>query len=85
MSDIIQVGVFAGMSRGALEGYRAQLQAALIELGTGQKAVTVAYSQGTGARNVTFAPTDDEKIRGLIRQINAALGISRGARSVVFR
>ncbi|WP_338662618.1 gpW family head-tail joining protein [Pararoseomonas sp. SCSIO 73927] len=85
MSDIIQVGVFAGMSRGALEGYRAQLQGALIELGAGQKAVAVSYTAGTGARSVTFTPTDDEKIRGLIRQINAALGIRRGARSVVFR
>ncbi|SHJ68851.1 gpW protein [Roseomonas rosea] len=85
MSDTIQVGVFAGMSRAALEGYRTRLQEALLTFGLGEKTVTVSYTQGTGARSVTFSATDEEKIRGIIRQINAALGIRRGARSVVFR
>ncbi|MBP0492867.1 gpW family head-tail joining protein [Pararoseomonas indoligenes] len=85
MSDTIQVGAFAGMSRAALEGYRTRLQEALLAFGLGEKTVAVSYTQGTGSRSVTFTPTDDEKIRGIIRQLNAALGVGRRAQRVVFR
>ena len=85
MTDTIQQGTFAGMSRAALEAYRTTLQGALIDLAAGSKAVTVSYTQVTGARSVTFVPADEARIRALLRQINAALGCGRRAVPVVFR
>jgi hypothetical protein len=84
MSDIIQSGTFAGMSRTQLTARRAGLQEALLSLAAGEKAVTVAYAQGTGSRSVTYTPADEARIRGLIRQINTALGVRRGAIGVRF-
>lgn len=85
MSDIIQSGTFAGMSRTQLAARRTALQEALLQLGAGEKAVTVAYAQGTGSRSVTYTPAQADVIRGLIRQINTALGVRRPAIGVSFR
>jgi hypothetical protein len=84
MSDIIQSGTFAGMSRTQLTARRAALQEALLSLAAGEKEVGVAYTQGTGSRSVTYRPGDEEKVRGVIRQINTALGVRRGAIGVRF-
>lgn len=85
MSGTIERGVFAGMKHADLEARRGQLQEALLELAAGAKTVSVAYAQGTGSRTVAFTPADENRIRGLIRQINAALGLRRQAIGVVFR
>jgi hypothetical protein len=85
MSGTIQSGTFAGMSRDLLIARRAALQEALLSLAAGEKAVTVAYAQGTGSRSVTYTAADDTKIRLLIRQINLALGVAQGAIAVRFR
>ncbi|EHL97716.1 hypothetical protein HMPREF9946_03999 [Acetobacteraceae bacterium AT-5844] len=85
MSGTIQSGTFAGMSRAQLTERRAKLQEALLALAEGQKAVSVAYTMGNGSRSVTFTPADEDRIRGLIRQINGALGLRRGAIGVSFR
>jgi hypothetical protein len=84
MSGTIQSGTFAGMLPAQLAAQRSKLQEVLLSLAAGEKAVTVAYAQGTGSRSVTFTPADENRIRGLIRQMNSALGVRRSAISVVF-
>lgn len=85
MSATIESGVFAGMTRAELAAQRAQLQRALLQLASGAKTASVSYAQGAGSRSVTYTPADETRIRGLIRQINAALGQPRRAIGVVFR
>lgn len=85
MSGTIESGVFAGMSREQLTAYRTKLQEALLTLASGEKVTTVAYAQGTGSRSVTYTPADENRLRGLIRQINGALGVHRAAIGVSFR
>lgn len=85
MSATIQSGTFAGMTHAQLEATRGQLQRALLELATGAKVASVSYAQGNGSRSVSYTAADETRIRGLIRQINAALGQPRRAIGVVFR
>jgi hypothetical protein len=85
MSGTIQSGTFASMSRDQLAAWRSRLQEALLGLAAGEKVVNVAYAQGTGSRSVTYTPADENRIRGLIRQLNGALGLRRAAIGVSFR
>jgi hypothetical protein len=86
MSATITTGVFAGMTREALTTTRAKLQQALLDLAMGEKTVSVGYAAGgLSSRTATFTAADEARIRGLIRQINTALGEPRRALDVVFR
>jgi hypothetical protein len=78
-------GVFAGMAVPALQAYLAQAQAALIALETGGMVATVSYAQGEGNRSVTYTRADSGRLRQLIVDLQAALGIrSRRAIGVSF-
>ena len=75
-------GTFAGMTQAQLLTMRVSAQEALTLIALGGKATALSYSQGDGARSVTYAMTSADGIRKLIRQINAALGVS-GRRAIM--
>ncbi len=78
-------GPFAGMAAPALQASLAQAQAALIALETGQMVATVSYAQGEGNRSVTYTRADSGRLRELIKDLQAALGLrSRRAIRVSF-
>lgn len=74
-------GPFAGMSRDQVLAARATAQAALLQLATGGKPVSVSYAQGDGSKSVTFAPADEGRLRQLIAHLNGLLG--QGARRAI--
>jgi len=72
--------LFAGMDRAALQAALSSAQQAYIALSSGEKEVTASYTQGDGARSVTFTQTDVAKLTTLIRQLQQQLGIVCRAR-----
>ncbi|BCF88681.1 MULTISPECIES: gpW family head-tail joining protein [Paraburkholderia] len=64
---------YYGMSDAQLQAALAQAQQALIDLRTGEKAVTVSYAQGDGSRSVTFQQTSMANLRMLIAELQQAL------------
>lgn len=77
--------IFAGMPQEALQQALANAQAALISLQTGTKGVSFSYTQGDGAKSVTYQQTDIAALTALIRQLQQQLGIiCRGRRPVRF-
>lgn len=77
-------GPFAGMAGVAIQAALAQAQQALIALETGQMVATVSYAQGEGNRSVTYTRADSGKLRELIKDLQAALGM-RPRRSIGVR
>lgn len=73
-------GPFYGMDTDALAAGLAQAQAAYIALLAGSKEESVSYTQGEGARAVTFTRTNIANLTALIAQLQAALGQGCGAR-----
>jgi hypothetical protein len=64
---------YYGMTDLQLQAALQAAQAALIQLRTGNKAVTVQYAQGDGNRSVTFQATNMASLRMLISDLLAAL------------
>ncbi|TCK39658.1 gpW protein [Paraburkholderia sp. BL8N3] len=75
--------IFAGMSQEALQQALSNAQAALIALQTGTKGVSFSYTQGDGAKSVTYQQTDIAALTALIRQLQQQLGIICRARRPV--
>jgi hypothetical protein len=77
--------IFAGMSNAALQTALANAQAAYIQLSTGGKVEVAAYTQGDGAKSVTYTKADLGALTALIKQLQVQLGmIRRGRRPVSF-
>ena len=83
MTDMTS-GILAGMTEGELRAALASAQKALIDVQTGGKPVSVAYTQGNGSRSITYAPTDATKLTALIQTIQRQLGIGSRRRAVGF-
>jgi gpW len=62
-----------GMTDAQLQAALVQAQAALIELRTGKKVVSVSYAQGEGSRSATFQGTDLANLRMFITELKQAL------------
>lgn len=62
-----------GMTDAQLQAALAAAQQAYIDLRTGDKAVTVAYAQGDGTKNVTFQATNMVAVQRFILELQAAL------------
>jgi hypothetical protein len=71
-----QLSVFSGMSRDALEAALTQAQAAYIALYTGTKGESFSYTQGDGAKSVTYTRANLGQLTALIGQLQQALGIN---------
>jgi hypothetical protein len=50
------------------------------ELTLGEKVATASYSQGDGARSVTYTPADLPRLKARIAELSAFLGIGRPGR-----
>jgi len=75
--------LLAGMSEADLRAELAALQQAYLQLGRGQQVVTASYTQGDGAKSVTYRQTDLATLAALIRQLQAQLGIVDSPRRAV--
>lgn len=67
--------IFAGMSTAQLQAALAAAQQAYVDLSSGVKVVTASYTQGDGARSVTYTQTDLPRVVALIKQLQAQLGV----------
>ncbi|HEX3809597.1 MAG TPA: gpW family head-tail joining protein [Rhizomicrobium sp.] len=75
--------VFAGMTRPQLMAALANAQQAYLDLSTGAKGETYSYTQGDGAKSVTYTRANIANLMALIRQLQQELGIVRRARRPV--
>ena len=77
--------ILAGRSTAQLQADLAAAQQAYIDLTTGAKGVSFSYTQGDGAKSVTYTPANLPSLVALIKQLQAQLGIvTRPRRPVRF-
>jgi gpW len=74
------VSIFSGMTTAQLQALLLAAQGAYTDLLLGQKGVSFSYTQGDGARAVTYAATNTAQLLALIRQLQQALGMICHAR-----
>lgn len=67
--------IFAGLSTAQLQAALAAAQQAYLDLSTGNKPVTVAYTQGDGSKSVTYTRAEIGSLVMLIRELQAQLGL----------
>jgi hypothetical protein len=67
--------IFAGVPDAILRANLAQALAAYNQLMTGGKPVTVSYTQGDGAKSVTYQLADAANLMAYIQLLQAQLGI----------
>lgn len=78
--------LLAGMPTAALQRSLAEAQQAYIDLSSGAKGTSYSYTQGDGARAVTYTQTNISQLVVLIRSLQQQLGIiSRARRPMRFR
>lgn len=79
------VGLLAGLPTAKLQAALAEAQQAYLDLSTGAKGVSYAYTQGDGSKAVTYTQTNISQLAALIRQLQVQLGlISRTRRPARF-
>lgn len=72
-------GIFAGMSKEELQALLVKLRTAYTDLISGNKGETFSYSQGDGAKSVSYTRANAADLLPIIAQVQAALGVC-GAR-----
>ncbi|MET3135329.1 hypothetical protein AAKU55_005637 [Oxalobacteraceae bacterium GrIS 1.11] len=72
--------LLAGMPATTLQKSLADAQQAYIDLSTGAKGESYSYTQGDGARAVTYNATNIQQLVVLIRTLQLQLGIISQAR-----
>ena len=72
--------ILAGMDPTLLQGQLAKLQQAYLDLSSGTKGENFSYTQGDGAKSVTYSRANIGQLVIAIRQIQAQLGIIRTPR-----
>jgi hypothetical protein len=74
------------MSTDKLRAALADAQQAYLDLSTGAKGASYSYTQGDGAKAVTYTQTNVQQLVVLIKQLQAQLGIiSQTRRPIRFR
>ncbi len=70
-----------GMTPAQLQAALTQAQSAYVALMTGQRVVSVSYSQGDGSKSVTYDSVQGgvAQLRMFINELQRALGITRCA------
>jgi len=75
--------ILAGRSTVQLQADLAQLQQAYIDLSSGAKGESYSYTQGDGAKSVTYTRANISQLVAAIREIQVQLGIiTRGRRPI---
>ena len=78
--------LLAGMQTSALQAQLTKAQQAYIDLSTGNKGESFSYTQGDGAKAVTYTKANIADLTALIQMLQAQLGIvSRPRRPLRFR
>lgn len=67
--------ILAGMDTGVLMAQLAEMQQAYIDLSTGAKGESYSYTQGDGAKAVTYTRANLAYLTQAIRLLQAQLGI----------
>lgn len=67
--------LLAGMDTGRLQAQLATLQQAYLDLSTGTKGESYSYTQGDGAKSVTYTRANLPALMQAIRLVQAQLGI----------
>jgi hypothetical protein len=67
--------ILAGMDTDNLRAQLAAAQQAYIDLSTGSKGQSYSYTQGDGAKAVTYTTANIQNLVALIKQLQAQLGI----------
>ncbi len=75
--------IFAGMSTAQLQAALATAQQAYLDLSSGAKVVSASYTQGDGAKSVTYTQAQLPQITALILQLQRQLGLVSGVRRPV--
>ena len=78
-----QTSTFAGMTAVQAQAALANINKAIISLSTGTLAIDVSYTQGDGAKRVTYRPADLALLNALKAECIAylaALGVISGPR-----
>lgn len=75
--------MFTGMTQAELVAALSAAQKAYIAVLTGQQGVSFAYTQGDGAKSVTYKAVDAASLAALIRQLQQAAGVVCRARRPV--
>ncbi len=68
---------FTGVPKATLQKWLADAQQALHELSTGAKGEAYSYTQGDGARSVTYTRTDLGALQAHINSLMYALGMRK--------
>jgi hypothetical protein len=68
------------MSTEALQAALAAAQQAYLDLSTGAKGESYSYTQGDGARAVTYSKANISQLIALIKQLQMQLGLIRRTR-----
>ena len=75
-----RTSLLAGRSTEQLQADLAAAQQAFIDLSAGNKGESYSYTQGDGAKSVTYTRANLAQLTALIRELQAQLGIIRHAR-----
>ena len=78
-----RVGLLAGRSTALLQADLAAAQQAYLDLSTGINGNAYSYTQGDGAKSVTYTQTNVEQLAALIITLQKALGIAGAGRRPV--
>ena len=70
-----RTSILAGVQTSALQTALTNAQQAYIDLSTGNKGESFSYTQGDGARAVTYTKANLADLVALIRMLQAQLGI----------
>jgi hypothetical protein len=75
--------LLAGMDTSVLQAQLQAAQQAYLDLSTGAKGETYSYTQGDGAKSVTFTRANLSQLVMLIRQLQQQLGVIPHARRAI--
>lgn len=68
------------MPLATLQQWQMEAMLALHQLSTGQKGEAYAYTQGDGAKSVTYTRSNINDLRAWLAKLNAQLGLGSGRR-----
>jgi hypothetical protein len=83
MAACTRPGIFFGIETTLLQRWLAESQQALHDLKTGAQGQSYSYTQGDGAKAVTYTPANTPALEEHIRELQAALGLIAHSRSPV--
>jgi hypothetical protein len=71
---------YQGWTRAAKEAALLSAQQALMDLSTGNKGESFAYTQGDGSKSVSYTRADIGTLQNLIQSLKYSLGMAGGRR-----